>query len=117
MNIGLEQALEDGSLEEEDPMSVKMVEARKSTFAGMWPHEGKRGWTCKTQKVPGHCFDEALRLADSIEKMVDAGWYYCPTTESDDFVKCPYCQLSLDGWEPKDKPLWVYIAPATNDPC
>ena len=38
-------------------------------------------------------------------QMAEAGWYYCPTPESDDFVKCPYCSLSLDGWEPKDKPL------------
>ncbi len=38
-------------------------------------------------------------------QMVDAGWYYCPTLESDDFVSCPYCSLCLDGWEPKDKPL------------
>lgn len=39
--------------------------------------------------------------------MVDAGWYYCPTVESDDFVRCAYCSLSLDGWEPKDDPRYV----------
>ena len=39
--------------------------------------------------------------------MVDAGWYYCPMVESDDFVKCAYCSLSLDGWEPKDDPQYV----------
>ena len=39
--------------------------------------------------------------------MVDAGWYYCPTIESDDFVRCAYCSLSLDGWEPKDDPQYV----------
>ncbi len=39
--------------------------------------------------------------------MVDAGWHYCPTVESDDFVKCAYCSLSLDGWEPKDDPQYV----------
>lgn len=37
-------------------------------------------------------------------QMIEAGWYYCPTLESDDFVKCSYCSLSLDGWEPKDNP-------------
>ena len=36
--------------------------------------------------------------------MAEAGWYYCPTEESDDYAKCPYCNLSLDGWEPKDDP-------------
>ena len=39
--------------------------------------------------------------------MVDAGWHYCPTVESDDFVRCAYCSLSLDGWEPKDDPQYV----------
>ncbi|MCJ1244888.1 hypothetical protein MMC30_002089 [Trapelia coarctata] len=87
VNMAIEQAVENGMLGEDDPMSAKLVEARKSTFNGRWPHEGKRGWTCKTQK------------------MIEAGWYCCPTPESDDFVKCPYCSLSLDGWEPKDKPF------------
>lgn len=36
---------------EEDPMSEKMVEARRATFKDTWPHEGKRGWKCKVQKV------------------------------------------------------------------
>ncbi|KAI9811510.1 MAG: hypothetical protein M1832_000885 [Thelocarpon impressellum] len=69
------------------PLGEDMKEARRATFAGLWPHDGKKGWVCKT------------------EKMVEAGWYYCPTADSDDFVSCPYCSLCLDGWEPKDKPL------------
>ena len=40
-----------------------------------------------------------------IAKMIDAGWYFCPNEESEDFVTCAYCKLSLDGWEPKDDPL------------
>ena len=40
-------------------------------------------------------------------KMVDAGWHYCPTVESDDYARCAYCSLSLDGWEPKDDPQYV----------
>ena len=71
----------------EDPTTSKMIDARRETFAGRWPHESKRGWTCK------------------VEKMVDAGWHFAPTPESDDFVTCAYCKLSLDGWEPKDNPL------------
>lgn len=46
------------------------------------------------------------RGTDGGLKMVTGGWYYCPTPESDDFVACPYCSLALDGWEPKDKPLY-----------
>lgn len=54
ITIGVEQSIERGSLEEEDPMSAKMLDARKATFGDSWPHEGKRGWTCKTKKVMGH---------------------------------------------------------------
>lgn len=37
-------------------------------------------------------------------KMATSGWFYCPTLESDDYVKCAYCHLGMDGWEPKDDP-------------
>ncbi|MCJ1473644.1 hypothetical protein MMC13_002295 [Lambiella insularis] len=87
INMAIEQEIEEGVRTDEDPMSAKMLEARRSTFGDRWPHEGKRAWFCKVQK------------------MVEAGWYYCPTAESEDFVKCAYCSLSLDGWEPKDKPM------------
>ncbi|KAH7319899.1 hypothetical protein B0I35DRAFT_430094 [Stachybotrys elegans] len=70
-----------------NPADHDMVEARKATFAGRWPHEGKKGWKCKTKQL------------------VDAGWKYTPTPESDDMATCTYCQLALDGWEPNDKPL------------
>ena len=77
----------------ENPTGPRMSDARKATFSVGWPHENKRGWTCK------------------IQKMVDAGWYYSPTPECDDFVSCVYCKLSLDGWEPKDNPLCVPRSP------
>ncbi|CAO1600647.1 hypothetical protein XANCAGTX0491_004331 [Xanthoria calcicola] len=67
-------------------MNEKLLDARRMTFGANWPHENKRGWICKT------------------EKMVGGGWYYCPTPESDDLVRCCYCNLSLDGWESKDDP-------------
>lgn len=49
--MAMEQNFEEGIIDDEDPMSAKLVEARKATFGDRWPHEGKRGWTCKTQKV------------------------------------------------------------------
>lgn len=73
----------------EDPTQSRIADARTATFESGWPHEAKRGWLCKT------------------EKMVQAGWHFAPTPESDDFVSCAYCKLSLDGWEPKDNPLLV----------
>ncbi|XDG09315.1 hypothetical protein ABKA04_008930 [Annulohypoxylon sp. FPYF3050] len=75
-----------GDYGEDDPMGIEMTEARKATFAGRWPHDGKRGWKCKTKQL------------------VDAGWKYTPTVDSDDMVSCTYCSLALDGWEPKDDP-------------
>lgn len=39
------------------------------------------------------------------EQMASAGWHYAPTKESNDFAKCAYCELSLDGWEDTDNPL------------
>ena len=71
----------------EDPTSTAMEKARRSTFDLGWPHDSKRGWTCKT------------------EKMVEAGWHFMPSSVSEDYASCAYCKLSLDGWEPKDNPL------------
>ncbi|KAI9042929.1 uncharacterized protein KD926_004720 [Aspergillus affinis] len=71
----------------EDPTSDTIRQARLATFGELWPHDGKRGWVCQS------------------EKMVDGGWYFCPTDESDDLASCAYCKLSLDGWEPKDDPF------------
>ncbi|KAK5169265.1 hypothetical protein LTR04_005909 [Oleoguttula sp. CCFEE 6159] len=87
INMGIKQRNDKLDRAEEDPMGDAMVEARKATFQASWPHEAKRGWKCKTQK------------------MVEAGWFYDPSPEMDDGVTCSYCSLSLDGWEPKDDPL------------
>ena len=84
-------------LQQQDPMSPELLKARRGTFeanGGSWPHESKKGWKCK------------------VGKMIDAGWCYDPAPpssadaeEEQDGVTCFYCNLSLDGWEPKDDPL------------
>ena len=33
------------------PADASMVEARKATFAGRRPHDGKRAWKCKTEGI------------------------------------------------------------------
>ena len=106
--VDVERCVDDGSTVEDHPMSEKMLEARRGTFADSWPHESKRGWTCKIQKVSSLPRQLCASLTDV--QMVEAGWYYCPTADSDDFVKCAYCNLSLDGWEPKDKPLYAFYS-------
>ena len=40
-----------GEMHLENPMSTRMVEARRATFGDRWPHEGKKGWKCKTKQV------------------------------------------------------------------
>ncbi|KIW66160.1 hypothetical protein PV04_08361 [Phialophora macrospora] len=71
----------------EDPTGQLLTDARRATFAIGWPHEPKRAWKCKT------------------ERMVEAGWHFAPVAEGEDYVSCAYCKLSLDGWEPKDDPF------------
>lgn len=39
------------SEKKEDPLSEAMEEARRATFVERWPHEGKKGWVCKIEKV------------------------------------------------------------------
>ncbi|KAI0398545.1 hypothetical protein F5Y17DRAFT_8070 [Xylariaceae sp. FL0594] len=93
---GIETGLGDYALD--DPTSSEMIAARKATFADRWPHEGKRGWKCKTKQL------------------VDAGWKYTPTMESNDMATCTYCQLALDGWEPKDNPMDEHYRRSPNCP-
>lgn len=85
VNAGRDGSLDTSTME--DPTGQQLTEARRSTFSIGWPHETKRGWTCK------------------IEKMVEAGWHLAPVPGSEDFVSCIHCKLSLDGWEPKDNPF------------
>ncbi|KAF1952420.1 inhibitor of apoptosis repeat-containing protein [Byssothecium circinans] len=70
---------------EDDPLNENMVEARRMTFADLWP------------------LDEAAGFP-SIEQMVNAGWYYDPSNDTPDGVTCPYCSLSLDAWDAGDDP-------------
>lgn len=86
MSIDQETAFDTSDME--DPTSEHIADARRYTFEAMgWPHEGKKGWVCK------------------IEKMVEAGWHFAPNVECEDYASCVYCKLSLDGWEPKDNPF------------
>ena len=40
-----------GDSAKEDPRQPHLLDARKATFAGHWPYEGKKGWKCKTKQV------------------------------------------------------------------
>lgn len=73
-------------LYEEDllPTGHRLIEARRRTFANLWPHDGKKGWKCTSQKL------------------AQAGFHYEPTEESDDMASCAYCARTLGGWEKGD---------------
>ncbi|TQS38284.1 hypothetical protein Golomagni_01213 [Golovinomyces magnicellulatus] len=77
----------DGKWSEEDPLCTEILEARKATFSDRWPHESKKGWKCH------------------VKQMIEAGWKYTPTLESDDMVTCSYCKLALCNWGKNDKPF------------
>ncbi|KAJ3282723.1 hypothetical protein HK104_010761 [Borealophlyctis nickersoniae] len=70
-----------------NPADDTETEMRLGTFAGGWPYDGKAGF-------------EGL----SSKRMASAGFICHPLQESEDNAHCPYCELSLDGWEAGDDP-------------
>ncbi|KAL5447058.1 hypothetical protein PMIN07_005160 [Paraphaeosphaeria minitans] len=81
---------------EEDPLSERMIEARRETFQGLWPLETAAGYP-------------------SIEQMVDGGWCFDPSHDQPDGATCPYCSLSLDAWDIGDDPTEEHRK--RNDEC
>lgn len=69
-----------------NPHSVDSLNARLDTFTH-WPHNRKKGWNATSFN------------------MAKAGFYYNPDNPGEDTASCSYCDLSLDGWEPKDDPV------------
>jgi len=59
---------QDGVLSLENPATKRMMEARKATFADKWPHEGKKGWKCKTKQVRARAFVEVINLSDANDR-------------------------------------------------
>ena len=58
INVCVEQKVETATIKGMSLDSDKMLEARKMTFSSRWPHENKRGWLCKSQKVRYYLFPE-----------------------------------------------------------
>ncbi|KAH4054936.1 hypothetical protein HBH92_151160 [Parastagonospora nodorum] len=71
---------------EEDPISERMIAARKETFGDLWPLDVSAGYP-------------------SVDQLAEAGWFYDPTEETPDGATCAYCHLSLDAWDAGDDPL------------
>ncbi|XP_072259536.1 baculoviral IAP repeat-containing protein 5 [Pyxicephalus adspersus] len=39
------------------------------------------------------------------EKMAEAGFIHCPSSNSPDVAQCFFCMKELEGWEPDDDPM------------
>lgn len=60
-----------GEYAREDPRDALMSEARKATFAGRWPHENRKGWSCKTKQVRrGSCILQHKHAANAFESLL-----------------------------------------------
>lgn len=110
--VAVTQSVDDDRKHVDDPRGEVMLDARLMTFGKKWwPHEDKKGWVPKVHKV---CFlsytvGSAPEVLMKYGQMADAGWHYAPMKESNDFAICAYCELSLDGWEAGDDPMYVSI--------
>ncbi len=60
VTVAIEQDVENGSYSLEDPMSERVLNARRMTFGSNWPHEYKKGWICKTKKVCLRCLSSGV---------------------------------------------------------
>jgi Inhibitor of Apoptosis domain len=78
-----------------NPHGTDAVNFRLETFAD-WPHESKKNWAAN-----------GLTMAK-------AGFYFNPVTDEDDTTSCPYCEISLGGWEPEDSPQFEHQKRSPN---
>lgn len=67
-----------------------MKEILLSSFQGLveWPFNAKQAQT-----------------HPSAEEVAAAGFCFLPSSESKDLTICPYCEVTLDGWEESDDPM------------
>nr|CAR65327.1 survivin-like [Suberites domuncula]CAR65328.1 survivin-like [Suberites domuncula] len=64
--------------------ALYLVEDRAQTFVGSnWPFES------------GPC---------TPLKMAEAGFYYCGSAQTPDWVRCAVCHQDMEGWEESDNP-------------
>ncbi|KAJ3167956.1 hypothetical protein HDU88_001903 [Geranomyces variabilis] len=70
-----------------DPHSDESARLRANTFTAKWPFADVHG-------------AESLQA----DKMAAAGFIYAPDVAAADNALCPYCDVSLEGWEMADDP-------------
>lgn len=71
-----------------DPLGLRSIEMRRSTFKNLWPYENDRPATKSTSR-----------------NLAAAGFYYAPLHPENDRVICMYCEYALENWDPEDDPL------------
>ncbi|EOO01117.1 putative at hook domain-containing protein [Phaeoacremonium minimum UCRPA7] len=90
-----------------------IYENRLASFQGPQPVAKRRGSNAHS-RAPKALQWPHKNLAAS--DLVEAGWKYTPTMDSDDNTTCTYCQLALDGWEAGDKPMDEHYKRSPNCP-
>ncbi|KAF1977627.1 inhibitor of apoptosis repeat-containing protein [Bimuria novae-zelandiae CBS 107.79] len=95
INVCIRMRGSDPGRTEDDPLSERMMEARRETFQDLWPLDAAAGYP-------------------SIGQMAEGGWYYDPSDEYPDGATCPYCSLSLDSWDIGDDPTEQHLKRADD---
>ncbi|KAF2227559.1 hypothetical protein BDZ85DRAFT_254506 [Elsinoe ampelina] len=89
-----------------DPTTdMRMYENRLATFSEH-DHPAKKIQTSQGRGVAKSWPHETPTAKD----LAFAGFYFAPTSNSEDNVKCFHCEVKLDGWEIDDSPLKEHIA-------
>ncbi|PNS15317.1 hypothetical protein CAC42_5488 [Sphaceloma murrayae] len=89
----------------EPAMDMRMFENRLATFLDQ-EHPAKKVQTSQGKGVAKSWPHETPTAGD----LAFAGFFFSPTSNSQDNVKCFHCEVKLDGWEIDDSPLKEHLA-------
>lgn len=96
--------------------ALYLVEERLDSFKDCsWPFDSGSCTPLKVgHSVPSnfhkHCSMQlashlVCHIFDTTTQIAEAGFYYCGTSQSPDWVRCVVCHSDIDGWEATDVPL------------
>ena len=101
-----------------DEGALYTVEERLETFQVSYCHWPFDSGPCTPLKV---CRSNArnlwsltdyailVALSSHVPQMAEAGFYFCGTESSPDWVRCITCHHNMEGWEAEDCPLYVLV--------
>lgn len=65
--------------------------------------------TALTRRMYAYAIISRRFVYSYLLQMAKAGFMYNPMKNGDDLACCPYCEVTLSGWEAEDDPLCVFI--------